>query len=270
MAESNSNFTIEDLMNSRNVNIILDSNPDNFVEVSASYLGTNAIQIGIRVNCRVVSTQTYILDAHGEFNLANIVQIDRSEPDNLNRREIRVVYNREVVYTYLYRVPRQPATDSSSDEEDAPPSIHLSSSDDDDDDVCPPTEDAGAPSTSSAGTTATPADAPTGTAAASTGTASSTGTTATLADASTGTTAASTGTAAAPSDGGSSSGRPSAAQLAAEASGPSGFGRGFLPGVDTPFSPMQPGVDTPFSPIHEGEADLDLNFLPSSDDAVVP
>ena len=57
--------------------MILDSNPDNFVKVSASYLGDNALQVGISVNCRTVSTQTYILDARGQFNLANMVQIER-------------------------------------------------------------------------------------------------------------------------------------------------------------------------------------------------
>ena len=91
-----SNLTFEDVLNSGGVIIILDRNPDNFVEVSGSYQGTNAIQIGIRVNHRVVSVHTHILDGSGEFtlaNLANIVQIERSEPDSLNRREIRLVYN---------------------------------------------------------------------------------------------------------------------------------------------------------------------------------
>ena len=160
MAESNSNFTIDDLMNSRSVNMILDSNPDNFVKVSASYLGDNALQVGISVNCRTVSTQTYILDARGQFNLANMVQIERSDL-TLNRRQIDIIYNRAVVYSYSYCQPRQPSDPSSSDSDSEEKPAAAASPADAGASAAP--ADVGGASTASAGGAAAPAPADAGT-----------------------------------------------------------------------------------------------------------
>ena len=103
-------------MNSSGFHHILDSNPDNFVEVYASFLGINALQVGISVNNQTVSVQTHILDARGQFNLANMVNIDRSNLTS-NMRQIDIIYNRAVVYTYSYIQPPNDPSSSDSEEE---------------------------------------------------------------------------------------------------------------------------------------------------------
>ena len=118
--DSNSCFDLDDLMNdyySSGFHYVLDPDPDNFVEFFATFLGQNGLQVSFSVNNRTVSVQNHILDNSGNFNLSNMVNIERYNLTD-NTSIIDIIYNRSVIYTYPHvQPPNDPSNSDTSDSE---------------------------------------------------------------------------------------------------------------------------------------------------------
>ena len=132
-SDSKSNFDIDDLMNdyySNGFHYVLDPDPDNFVEVFATFLGQNGLQVSFSVNNRTVSVQNHILDNNGNFNLSNMVNIERYNLTD-NTSMIDIIYNRSVIYTYPHVHPPNDRSNSDTSDSEEPEEEPMDQSDSD-------------------------------------------------------------------------------------------------------------------------------------------
>ena len=99
--DSNSVFDINDLMTEflTKYHLVLDNNPNNFVEVYATFHGLNALNVSFYVNNMCVKVIHHTLDSEGNFTLSNIVEIRRHKLNEDNQM-VEIVYNGNAIYTY--------------------------------------------------------------------------------------------------------------------------------------------------------------------------